>query len=372
MKTSKKLLKILIFLIIVALLVIGAVRLVKARKAQEAKTPAAKTYAVSVETLRAEKGPVKLTLPYIALAQNDNDTVIASKVSARVLSVKKAGERVKKGEILVRLDDSSLKANLQAIENSIEGAKEELIATEAALKNLEAIHRRTAALLKVSGASQEQYQNEEVKIAVTRAKLAGVKAKILKLQAEKASIEDSLSYTTIKAPIDGIVSKSLVSVGDLAMPGKPLIKLAATQGTYLLVRLPGSAKSIDFAGKEYPLKPLHSTFNGLNEFRADIDRYIPTGNREEVSVVVYEGEGVLLPMDTLLNRDGRSYLFLFSGKNKVKPVPVTLKASGQEGVLVDDCFAGKEIVEAKPDILLRLLGGYPVVREPIREERGER
>ena len=89
-------------------------------------------------------------------------------------------------------------------------------------------------------------------------------------------------------------------------------------------------------------------------------------------MVVYKGEGVLLPMDTLLNRDGKSYLFLFSGKNKVTPAPVTLKASGQEGVLVGDRFAGKEIVKAKPDILLRLMGGYPVIREPIRDERGER
>ncbi|WP_456431782.1 efflux RND transporter periplasmic adaptor subunit [Nitratifractor sp.] len=372
MQSSKKLLKILIFLIIVALLVIGAVRLVKARKAQEAKIPPAKEYAVSVDAFQAKKGKVKLTLPYIALAQNDDDTLIASKIPARVLMIKKSGETVKKGEVIVRLDDSSLKAKLAAIENSIEGAKEELIATEAALKNLEAIHRRTATLLKVNGASQEQYQNEEVKIATTRAKLASVKAKILKLQADKANIEDSLSYTTIKAPIDGIVSKSFVSPGDLAMPGKPLIKLAATKGTYLLVRLPGRAKSIEFGGREYPLKPLHSTFNGLDEFRADIDRYIPAGSREEVAVVTYEGEGVLLPMDTLLNRDGKSYLFLFDVNDTVRPVPVSIRASGQEGVVVDDRFAGKEIVEAKPDILLRLMGGYPVVREPIRDERKER
>ncbi len=367
----KAVIKFFIFLIIVALLVLGAVRLVKLRKAQESKIPPAKEYAISVKTLQAKKRHVKLTLPYIALAQNDNDAIIASKVSARILEIKKSGQEVKKGEVIIRLDDSSLKAKLKAIEHSITGAKEELNATQASLENIERIHNRTQELLKVKGASQEQYQNEAVKISATKAKIAEIQAQIIKLKSDKTSIEDSLSYTTIKAPIDGIISKSIASVGDLAMPGKPLIKLSATKGTYLLVRLPNSAKSIDFKGRNYPLIPLHSTFNGLNEFRANINHYIPSGNKEEVSVVVYNGEGVLLPNDTLLNRDGKSYLFLFERGEKFKMIPVDIHASGQEGVVVNGSFDGKEIIEAKPDILLRLLSGYPIVKEPIPQERGK-
>lgn len=368
----KPIIKFSIFIIIIALLALGAIRLVKLRKSQEAKIPPAKEYAVSVKTLQAKKGNVKLTLPYIALVQNDNDTVIASKISARILDIKKAGSKVKKGDIIVNLDDSSLRAKLTAIKHSIVGAMQELNATQTSFQNLQRIHKRTKELLDVHGASQEQYQNEEVKLSATQAKLSEIQAQIVKLKSDKTTIEDSLSYSTIKAPIDGIVSKSIASVGDLAMPGKPLLKLSAIKGTYLLVRLPGNAKSIDFNGKQYPLTSLHSTFNGLNEFRADIDQYIPTGNREEVSVVVYEGKGVLLPEDTILDRNGKSYLFIFDKNDKIKILPVRILASGQEGIVVNGSFNNKNIIEAKPDILLRLLSGYPVIREPISQERREK
>jgi len=359
----KKALKILIFLLILATLVAGAIHLVKKRRAQEAKNPPAKEYAVVIETLKARAEKVTLSVPSIALTRNDNDAVLASKVSARVLQVVKSGTSVKKGDLIVRLDDTAIKAQLASVLHAIESAKAQLDAAMLNLKNLETIHRHSAELLKIHGVSQEQFDAEQVKIDAAKAQVAGIQAQIAKLEAEKATLENQLSYTQITAPVDGIVSAAMVSVGDLATPGKPLVKIAASRGTWLLVRLPGGAKKIRFQGKEYPLKPLHSTFNGLNEYRADIDRYIPAGNRVECQVVTYQGEAVLLPFDTLLNREGKNWLFLYE-KGKVRPVRAPILATGEQGITLDPAMAGKEIVEAKPDILLRLLGGYPVVKAP--------
>ncbi len=359
----KPLLKILLFLLVAALLVLGGVRLVKARKAQEAAIPPAKEYAVFIETLRAKKEKITLTLPYIALSRNDNDAAIASKISARVLSIRKAGERVKKGEVIVRLDDRALRSELEALDHAIASARDELSAAQSALENLKRVHRRTAGLLKLQGASEEQYQNEAVKIAESRARIAGIRAKISKLRADRVTLEDTLSYTLIHAPIDATVSESLASAGDLAMPGKPLLKLAARQGSWLLVRLPESAPALIYRGRTLPLRPLHSTFNGLNEFRADIDTPLPAGNRVPVRVVRYRGPGVLLPTDSLLDANGKTLLFLVDG-NRSTPRPVRILASGEEGVRVPDSLAGATVAVAKPDILLRLLTGYPFIATP--------
>jgi len=359
----KKAIKIIIFLLIVAALVAGAIRLVKVRKAQEAKTPVAKEYAVVIDTKVAKASQVTLSVPSMALTKNDNDAVLASRIAARVLEVPRSGTAVKRGEVLVRLDDTAIKASLASVRHAIESAKAQLSAAEVNLKNLESIHEHSAELLKVQGVSQEQYQTEAVKIDSAKAQIAGIQAQIAKLEGEKATLENQLSYTRILAPTDGVVSATLVSVGDLATPGKALVKIAASQGTWLLVRLPGGAKKILFRGKEYLLKPLHSTFNGLNEFRADIDRYIPAGNRVECQVVTYQGQAVLLPYDTLLNREGKNWLFLYE-KGKVRPVEAPILGMGEQGIALDSSLAGREIVEAKPDILLRLLGGYPVVKAP--------
>ncbi len=359
----KKALKILIFLIILAALIAGAVHLVKKRRAQEAKIPPAKAYAVVIDTIKPQAKRVTLSVPSISLSRNDNDAVLASKLAARVLAVPKSGVKVKKGDVIVRLDDTDIKAQLTSITHAIESAKAQLDAAVIKLKNLETIHRHSADLLKVHGISKEHFNAEQVKIDAAKAQVAAIKAQIAKLEAQKATLKNQLSYTRITAPVNGVVSAALVSVGDLATPGKPLVKIAASKGTWLLVRLPGGAKKILFQGKEYPLKPLHSTFNGLNEYRADIDRYIPAGNRVECQVITYQGKAILLPFDTLLNREGKNWLFLYEN-GKVRPIKAPILATGEQGIALDPKIGDKEIVEAKPDILLRLLGGYPVVKAP--------
>ena len=342
----KKIIKFIVFILIVALLVVGGIKLIKKRKASEAKTPVANEYAVIVNTMHPKIGDVELTLPTIALAGSDSNIVVASKVPGRVLFAKKSGDIVKKGDVLVKVDATSLKASVASIDNSINSAK-------VALANAISTHKTTAKLLKVGGATKEQFDGERVKIDSLKAKIASLKAK-------KINILDNLSYAVVKAPSDGIVAKSMVSAGDLAMPGKPLMKLTAKAKSYLIVRLPNSAKALKFEGKEYPLSSLNTTFNGLNEFRADIDKFVPAGQRVDASVVLFKGKAIKLPLDAILNRDGKNYVLELNGK-KVKPIEVNIVNSAQEGAVVSNNLEGKTIVVAKPDILLRLISGYPVI-----------
>jgi len=358
-----KILKLIIFLLIVAALIFGAVTLLKKRKAEEATTPIAKEYAVVISTIKTKKSTVKLSIPSIALSQNDNDTQIASKITARVLQMPKSGDRVKKGDLIIKLDDTTIKTSLQSVKDSLISTKANLNAAKLNLENLIKIHQHSQELLKVKGIAKEQFDAEVVKIDSAKARVASLEAQIAKLNSQIKSLENQLSYTQIISPTTGIVSKTFASIGDLAVMGKPLVKISADRGTWLLVRLPGSAKEIEFKGKIYPLKPLHSTFNGLNEFRADIDDYIPAGNRVETQVITFNSQAVLVPFDTLLNREGVNYIFEYKN-GKVTPIKAPIIATGEQGVALRDSMADKELVEAKPDILLRLLGGYPVVKAP--------
>ena len=341
----KKIIKFILFILVVALIVIGGVKILKKKKEQEAKMPVAKEYAVTVKTMVPKISNTQVTLPALALSGSDSNIMVASKVPGRVLFAKKAGDAVKEGEVLVKIDATSLKASLESVEHSIESVK-------VALANAIATHKTTAKLLKVGGATREQYDREKVKIDSLKAKLSLLKSK-------KATILDNLSYATVKAPSDAVIAKSMVSVGDLAMPGKPLMKLTSKSKSYLLVRLPYNAKSIIFEGKEYRLNPLNSTFNGLKEFRANIDKFVPTGERVVVSIVLFKGEGIKLPFDAILDRNGKKYVLELKGE-KVTPIEVKVVSSGEEGAVVNSSLEGKKIVVAKPDIMLKLLTGIKV------------
>ncbi len=359
----KKGIKILIVLAIVALLVLLAVRAVKHKKAEEAAIPPAKEYAKVVKTIVPKWGKVTVTLPYIALVKNDNDTVVSTKVAVRVTMIDRPGAQVKKGEVIAKLDDRDLRAKAAAIKSQIAATKTALSAANTALSTLEAVHARTKKLLAVRGASKEQFENETAKIAEAEAKIAELKGKIQSLSANLAQIAQLLSYTTITAPVSGTIGKAFVNAGDMAMPGKPLLRISAKAGDYLLVRAPDDLHltHILYKGKRIRLYPLRHTFNGMFEYRTPIlNDGLLSDARVKTDVVVYHGEGVLLPVDAVLDRNGVKTVIEVE-KGHAHPTTVHELGAGEQGVVVGDKgIVGHPVVVAKPDILLDLLTGIAV------------
>jgi hypothetical protein len=135
-----------------------------------------------------------------------------------------------------------------------------------------------------------------------------------------------------------------------------------------LVRIPDnlSINGVIFKNKKYDAIPLNSTFNGLKEYKVYTnDEDLTSGNRVTVDVIVYDGEGVKLPFDAVINREGKSYVLVVNG-DKAEPKKVSVVRSGEDGLVVSNSsIAGKQLVTAKPDILLKIFGGVSI---KVKEE----
>ncbi len=355
----KKVLKILLVLLVVAALVAGAIHLIKKKKAKEAALPIAKQYAVIVHTITPKPQELKLGADYLALVQNDKSVTISSKFPARVLEVTKEGSVVHKGQIVVRLDDTPVRSKLEATQAQIALLQEQIGATKRILANLLHIHARTKKLLAVKGASIEQYEKEQNQIETTKAKLSALKSHLISLKAQKRELQNELSYAMLRSEVNGVVAKQMLHIGDLAMPGRGIVRINTQEGNYLLVRLPKNIKgySLVYKAKEYPLRPLRSTLNSLQEYRADVgDPTLVQGERVKTRVITFKGKGIVLPQDAILDRNSRSYVLIAHG-NHASALPVHILASSEEGVVVAEDLSGKKVVVAKPDILLKLLSG---------------
>jgi multidrug efflux pump subunit AcrA (membrane-fusion protein) len=341
-----KIIKVIILLLLIAVVVFVAITKLKAKEQRNASAPQAKIYPIVVDTLTPKESDVKLTLPYLAEVQNDKDVKLSSRIAARILYIKPSGASVKKGELLVKLDTTDIQSALASLQ-------EELTSAKITLENLEATHKRTLELLKVHGASIEESQKEISLIAKAR-------ATIVTLQQKAIELKNNLSYATITSPVDGVVAKTFSNQGALSAPGRPLLAISSSNGFYLLVRVPTDLPlvSVDFEGREYSATALGSTFHGLAEYKVYVgDTKLISGDRVEVSVVTFHQKAALLPFDAILNRDNKSYVLVVNGK-KAKAKEVHIIQSAQEGVVVSEDLKGKELVIAKPDILLRLLSGY--------------
>ena len=345
----KTILRALIIIAIVALLIIGGIKAIKHKKAQEASLPPAKTYTIKVKVIKPKESDVTLTLPVLGVVANDSDIKLSSKVAQRVEKIiKQRGEKVKEGEVVIKLDTRDIDEKITSLNSKIYSLKVNL-------NNLISIHKRSEELLKVDGVSVEQFEKEATSISSLRAQIKSLMANLAELHTLK-------DYTILKSPIDGIVSKLFASEGDMAMPGKPLMQITSLKDSYIVLRVPQSinAKAIIFRGKEYKLTPLNSTFNSLIEYKTPYIDGLVEGQRVDGKLIVYKDRGILLPSNLILNRDGKEYVVVVDGK-RVKAVKISPLAEATEGVVVNNKeLIGKNVVSAKPDILLKLLSGTPV------------
>ena len=334
--------------VVIVIVIIGGLKL-RSTKTKDANMPIAKVYSVVVSTVEPELKQNILTLPYIAETKNDKDVKLSTKISGRVNYILPSGSKVKRGDIIAKLDNTGISGNTQSLKAQIKAQKK-------VLENLETTHKRTLELLEVKGASIEQSQKEESQIA-------GLGAQIESLQQKLKETINTDSYATIISPVDGIVSKTMVNKGDVAMPGHPVASLSAENGFYLMLRVPNNLKisGVIIDTTKYDAVALNSTFNGLEEYKVYVDdKEMTTGNRMNVNVIINDSKSILLPFDAVLNREGKSFVLVVNG-DKSTPTKVNIVESGEEGIIVEsDSIIGKQVVVAKQDILLKLVSGATI------------
>ena len=341
-----KYVKITIAVVVVAGIAVAGIKKVKEARADDANLPKAKIYPIVASVMSPKISEAKLTLPYLAEVANDKDVKLASRIAARIQMIKPSGSKVAKGEVIVKLDTTTIQSGLASVQEQLQAAK-------IALANLEATHKRTLELLKVQGASIEESQKETTMLANTQAQLNALKQKEIELK-------NNLSYATIVSPVNGVIAKTFANQGGISAPGKPLVAISSKNGFYLMVRVPTELpiQGVKFQNKFYSATPLNTTYHGLAEYKVYTgNANLVSGDRVQVDVVTFNQKATLLPFDALLNRDGKSYVLVAKG-NQAEAKEVNIIQSAQQGVVISDNLEGKKIVVAKPDILLKLTSGY--------------
>lgn len=183
-------------------------------------------------------GTVAAGASYVADGQVEavRQTVIAPQVSGRVtLLAVKAGDAVRAGQVLVRIDARAAEQNQAATAAQLAAARAQLIAAE---RNLE----RTRKLVEQKFLSPNTLDRVE---ADQRAAAETVKA----LSAQTAGAAAQTGWHTIAAPFDAVVASVTTEVGDTAMPGKPLLQLHDPAALRIATNVPAAlAARIEPAG----------------------------------------------------------------------------------------------------------------------------
>jgi len=269
-----------------------------------------------------------------------------------------AGDHVKRGQILAKIDDSVLIQQANRLAASLEQAQ-----AQAALSAAE--YKRALGVEAAGALSAEDIEKRRA-TAVTDA--ANVKVVAAQLAEAKARLE----RTRISAPIEGTVLTRSTEVGQIASPGGAALFRVASGGEVEMrgqiaeqdlaqvkigqaatVYLTGIARP--FSGTVRLLGAVIDPATRLGDIRIKLqpDPALRPGAFARAEVAVDKAQRPVLPQTAVLADSNGSYVLIVSPDNKVERHPVRVSGVTDAGAIISSGLTGNERVVATAGGFLR-------------------
>ncbi len=181
----------------------------------------------------------------------------SSTVSSKLMGIIKEihvreGDRVRKGDLLVVIDQSQVQAQLQQAQAALEEARKGRLAAVSARDSAQAgadfarsTYERYQQLMKEASTSRQEFEEVRARYLQSQAALSQAEAALEAAfsrvnQAQAAALSAGIvrGDSLVTAPFDGTVAAKLSDVGSMAAPGKPLLTLEGTEGYRIDLVLP--------------------------------------------------------------------------------------------------------------------------------------
>ena len=155
-----------------------------------------------------------------------NKLSLASKMLGRIttLSVDE-GDKVSKGELLVRLDSTDLIAQRDQALSSLKLTKDNIQLAQVNLDKAEQDFQRAQQQYESKIIPKEQYDHAQSALDAAKAEYNIAKTKIGTANAQLNVINTQLDNTVIYSPMSGVVAKRWVLTGDVVQPGQPIFSI---------------------------------------------------------------------------------------------------------------------------------------------------
>jgi RND family efflux transporter MFP subunit len=198
---------------------------------------------------------------------------LRAEVPAVVLAVlKENGDPVHRGDLLVRLDQTSIRDSLNSALASERAASQ-------AYEQAQRQYQRMSTLRETGVVSTQQLEDVEIQRNSAQSNLAAARAAVV-------TARQQLERTEVRAPFDGIVSDRKVSAGDTAQIGKELLKIIDPSSLRFEGRVSADAIGAVEAGQHVSFR-----IHGFDQryFDGKVTRVNPSANATTRQVEVLVG-----------------------------------------------------------------------------------
>jgi RND family efflux transporter MFP subunit len=260
------------------------------------------------------------------------------------------GDRVTKGQRLVALSKALLEAEVATKQAMLNQRRAELTNAEAALE-------RGKSLLNMNVLSEADLDRLTSEQLASRARFESARADL-----ETSQLR--LQFTDVTAPDDGVITSRTVTVGQIAQAGNEMLRLlrngriewrGEAPETRLADLAPGQAVSIATAdGKKYSgtirvVSPTIASGNRTALVYVDLpaDDSLRPGMFARGEIEIGSGPAFMVPLESIVNADGYSYVFVLGGNNTVARRRIETGALHEDAIEVVSGIEGGETVVIK-------------------------
>ena len=283
-----------------------------------------------------------------ARVQSDLGFRVGGKILERSVNV---GQRVQKGQVLMRLDPEDLRLSAAAEQANVEAAR-------AKYTHAKADETRSAMLVKSGVISRREYDQD-------RAALDSAKALLEAVEAQARVSKNFSEYAVLLADADGVIVRTLSEPGQVVAVGQTVVQLAHDGPREALINLPegvrpdlGTTASARLYGQDQMYQarlrqlsdaadPASRTFEARYVLEGEAAT-APLGSTVTITLVTKPTSGnqsVLVPVGAVYDRGSGPGVWIVDDKSEVKFRFVKIGSISQEEVVVSrGVDAGEKVV----------------------------
>lgn len=276
-------------------------------------------------------------------------SVIEAKVSGRIETLAVVpGQQVKAGDLLAQLDAREIQARLDQAR----------AVQDQAARDLE----RARKLFEQKITSQAEFDAVESKQRVAAA--------------AAAEAETALTYAKIVAPFDGVVTRKLADVGDLAAPGKPIVEMedptalrfeagvpeALSGAIHVGDKLPVRIGSAELSGTVAEMAPVADPNSRTFLVKLDLpqNEALRSGQFGRVIVPTGKADALWVPASAVITRGQMEIVFVATNDHAQLRLVRAGKRNAQEVEMLAGVSAGENVVVTGAE---QLRDGQPITTE---------
>ena len=184
---------------------------------------------IQVQTEKVAKRTITQKVTATGKINPEFKVVITPEVTGEIVELPvKEGDRVKKGQLLIRIKGDQYQAQKQRLEANLQSAEASLKMRKAELDRISSEYTRAKELHTKNLISDSEYETVKSNYLTANASYEAAEANVLQSKAQLREVLETLYKTTIVSPMDGVVTQLNVELGERVLGS------GFTQGTNIL------------------------------------------------------------------------------------------------------------------------------------------